>query len=186
MKLLALLASATLAGIALAAPAPAPGGPLADIAVQRIDGSVAMMKEWSGKVLLIVNVASECGYTGQYAGLEALHRKFKERGLVVMGFPCNQFGKQEPGSNAQIAEFCTKNFDVTFPMFAKVEVKGKGQHPLFARLTGKDSPHPGDIGWNFEKFLVGRDGKLLARFDAGEEPDSETLLKAVEAALKVK
>ncbi len=184
MKLLALLASTAFAGIAFAAPAA--GAPLADIAAQRIDGSKSTMKDYAGKVLLIVNVASECGYTGQYAGLETLHKLHKDRGLVVMGFPCNQFGKQEPGSNAEIAEFCSKNFSVTFPMFAKVEVKGKGQHPLFAQLTGKSSPHPGDIGWNFEKVLVGRDGKLIARYDAGEEPDSEVLVKAIEAALAAK
>jgi glutathione peroxidase len=136
--------------------------------------------------MLIVNVASKCGYTPQYKGLEALYKKYKDKGLVVLGFPCNQFGKQEPGTNEEIKEFCTSKFDVTFPMFDKVEVNGDNRHELYTALAGKDSPFPGDIKWNFNKFLVGKDGKIIKRFDSKVTPDSEELVKAVEAALAAK
>ena len=185
MKLLAFHALLAVGIVSLAA-APAPMNPLAKISLERLDGSRTSMADYAGKVLLIVNVASECGYTGQYAGLESLHAANKERGLVVMGFPCNQFGGQEPGSNAAIASFCKQNYGVSFPMFAKCEVNGENQHPLYRALIGKGTPMAGEIGWNFEKLLVGRDGRLIARYDAGEEPDSETLRKAIDAALAVK
>lgn len=155
--------------------------------VQDIAGKDATLKPHAGKVLLIVNTASKCGSTPQYAGLEALHKKFAARGFAVLGFPSNDFGEQEPASNSEIREFCTANYNVTFPLFAKSSVKsGPEQNPVFAALTGKSSPFPGEVGWNFAKFLVGRDGKLVKRFDTSVEPDDGDLLKSLEAALTVK
>jgi glutathione peroxidase len=118
--------------------------------------------------------------------LQALHEKFSAQGLAVLGFPCNQFGGQEPGSNAEIKKFCAANYRVTFPLFAKIEVNGANRHPLYAALAGKDSPVPGNVRWNFEKFLVGRDGKVLRRFAAGDEPDAPEFVAAIEAALAAK
>lgn len=161
-------------------------GSLYDLKVKDIDGKDVALSKYRGHVLLIVNVASKCGYTKQYAGLEALYRKYKDQGLVVMGFPCNQFGGQEPGSNETIKTFCSAEFDVTFPLFDKVEVNGSGRHPVYVALAGKDSPFPGDIRWNFNKFLVGKDGRILQRFDSKVTPDSETLTEAVTAALNAK
>ncbi len=152
-----------------------------DIAVKSIDGKETTLKAYAGKVLLIVNVASECGYTPQYAGLEALYEKMSGKGLVVLGFPCNDFGGQEPGSEAEIKTFCSLNYKVTFPMFAKVAIKGEGKHPLYAALQ---SATGGEVGWNFEKFLVGKDGKVLQRFGSDVEPDSPELMAGIEAALK--
>ncbi len=157
---------------------------LTAIPIKDIDGQETSLKTYAGKAILIVNVASKCGYTRQYAGLEALYRKYKDRGLVVLGIPSNDFGGQEPGTEAEIKEFCTKKFDVTFPMTAKVSVKGADQHPLYAALTGPDSPAPGPVKWNFGKFLISKDGKLLARWDSKTEPDDATLTAAIEAALK--
>ncbi|MEO6244302.1 MAG: glutathione peroxidase, partial [Opitutaceae bacterium] len=146
--------------------------PLHDLAVQDIDGKAATLAAFKGRVLLVVNVASECGYTSQYQALEALFTKYQSKGLSVLGFPCNQFGGQEPGSNAEIKKFCTTNYRVTFPLFAKIDVNGANRHPLYAALAGQGSPFPGNVKWNFEKFLVGRDGKVLARFPADTEPDA--------------
>ena len=161
--------------------------PLADIPLKDINGKDTSLKAYAGKVLLIVNVASQCGATPQYSGLEALHKEHGARGLVVLGFPCNDFGAQEPGSAADIKQFCSTNYKVTFPLFAKVRIsEGAEQHPLFAALTGKGSPLPGPVTWNFAKFLVGRDGKLAARFDTGTEPDDSALTKAIEKALAAK
>lgn len=154
---------------------------VSDITVKDIDGKDTAMKAYAGKVLLIVNVASECGYTPQYAGLQALHEKMSGKGLAVLGFPCNDFGGQEPGSEAQIKSFCTGNYKVTFPMFSKVAIKGDARHPLYAALQ---SAGGGEVGWNFEKFLVGKDGKVLKRFGSDVEPDSPELMAAIEAALK--
>jgi glutathione peroxidase len=159
---------------------------LLDIPLKDIDGKDTSLKQYQGKVLLIVNVASRCGFTPQYTGLEALHRKYKDQGFTVLGFPCNDFGAQEPGTNKEIKEFCSTNFDVTFPMFDKLHVKGAEQHPLYTALSGKDSPFPGDVKWNFGKFLVGADGRILARFDSKVAPDSTELVGAVEKALAVK
>jgi len=153
---------------------------VSNVTVKDIDGKDAALKTYAGKVLLIVNVASECGYTGQYAGLQALHEKMSAKGLAVLGFPCNDFGGQEPGSEAAIKTFCTQNFKVTFPMFSKVSVKGDAKHPLYAALQSS----AGEVGWNFEKFLVGKDGKVLKRFGSDVEPDSSELLAAIEEALK--
>jgi len=157
-----------------------------DIPVKDIDGKDATLKPYSGKVMLVVNVASKCGYTPQYAGLEALYKKYSAQGLVICGFPCNQFGGQEPGTAADIKQFCTSKYDVTFPMFDKLEVNGEHRHPLYISLAGKESPFPGNIKWNFTKFLIGRDGKILNRFESKVKPDAEEMTKAVEAALAAK
>ena len=157
-----------------------------DIPLKDINGKDTSLKEYKGKVLLIVNVASFCGNTPQYAGLENLYQKYKDKGFVVLGFPCNQFGKQEPGSNEEIKEFCSKKYNVTFPMFDKIDVKGENQHALYKELSGKDAPFPGDVGWNFGKFLVGRDGKILKRIDPRTKPESPEVVKAIEDALAAK
>jgi glutathione peroxidase len=146
---------------------------LYQLSARRIDGGTQSMKEYKGKVLLIVNVASGCGFTPQYAGLEVLWQKYGKRGLVVLGFPCNQFGGQEPGDEAAIGEFCSLTYDVTFPMFAKVDVNGKDTHPVFAFLK---AGAPGILGtegvkWNFTKFLVDREGKVLARYASALKPE---------------
>ena len=156
-----------------------------DFQVQDIDGRPVSLKGYQGKVLLIVNVASRCGFTYQYEGLEALYKEYAGRGLVVLGFPANDFLGQEPGSNEQIKEFCTLNYGVSFPMFAKIHVKGRDAHPLYRFLTdkGTNPRFAGGITWNFNKFLIGRDGEVLARFATKEEPGSEALRRAVERAL---
>ena len=160
--------------------------PLHDVTVKDIDGKPVKLDAYRGQVLLIVNVASECGYTSQYAGLQTLFDKYRARGLNVLGFPCNQFGGQEPGTNAEIKQFCSTKFSVKFPLFDKIDVNGPQRHPLYVVLAGKDSPFPGNVKWNFGKFLVGRDGKIIARYDAGVEPDDAELVRAVEAALAAK
>ena len=156
---------------------------LYDIPLRDIDGKSTSLGAYKGQVLLVVNVASKCGYTPQYKGLEALFRKYKSKGLQVLGFPCNDFGAQEPGTNEEIKAFCSSNYEVTFPMFDKLHVKGPEQHPLYAALTGKESKAPGDVKWNFNKFLIGRDGKLIQRFESKVAPDSPELSGAIEAAL---
>ena len=159
---------------------------LAFIPLKDINGKDTSLKDYKGKVLLVVNVASKCGYTPQYTGLEATHRKFKDKGFAVLGFPCNDFGAQEPGTNEEIKQFCSSKYDVTFPMFDKLHVKGAEQHPLYAALTGKDSPFPGDVKWNFGKFLISRDGKILKRWDSKAKPDGEEITQAIETALAAK
>jgi glutathione peroxidase len=154
-----------------------------DIPVKDIDGKATSLAPFKGRVLLVVNVASHCGYTPQYEQLQAGFEKYKDRGLTVVGFPCNQFAGQEPGTSAVIKQFCTDTYHVTFPLYEKIEVNGDGRHPLYALLAGKSSPFPGDIGWNFTKFLVGRDGRILARFDSAVKPDDPAVLKAIEGAL---
>jgi len=149
-----------------------------------INGQERELREFEGKPLLIVNTASKCGFTPQYEGLEELYEKYKDQGLVVLGFPCNQFGSQEPGSNTEIQQFCKKNYGVSFPMFSKIEVNGSGRHPLYKELAGEGSPFPGNIGWNFAKFLVGKDGKVMKRFEPSTDPESDEVVKAIEAALK--
>ncbi len=147
---------------------------LADIQVTTLDGAPQKIGDYAGKVLLIVNVASKCGFTPQYTGLEALQRRFGERGFDVLGFPCDQFGHQEPGDAEEIKSFCSLTYDVTFPMFAKIEVNGDGAHPLYRQLKKQA---PGLLGteaikWNFTKFLVGRDGKVLKRYAPTDKPES--------------
>lgn len=159
---------------------------LAEIPLKDINGKDTSLKAYQGKVLLIVNVASKCGYTKQYTPLEATYQKYKDQGLVVLGFPCNQFGGQEPGTNEDIKTFCSTTYKVTFPLFDKLDVKGPTQHPLYAALSGPSSPFPGDVKWNFGKFLVGRDGKIIKRWDSGAKPDSKEVTDAIEAALAAK
>lgn len=156
------------------------------IPVKDIELQATTLGAYKGKVLLVVNVASKCGLTPQYKGLEALYQKYKEQGLVVAGFPCNQFGAQEPGTNDQIKEFCSTKYKVTFPMFDKIEVNGPNRHPLYVALAGKDSEFAGDIKWNFTKFLISRDGKLLKRFDSRVAPEAPEVVAAIEAALAAK
>ncbi len=156
------------------------------IPLRDIDGAETSLKPYAGKALLVVNVASQCGFTPQYEGLEALWRKYKDAGLVVLGFPANDFGSQEPGTEAEIKKFCSSRFDVSFPMFSKLHVKGPEQHPLYAELTGPASPAPGPVKWNFGKFLIGRDGKVIARFDSDVAPDSAKLTGAIEKVLAAK
>jgi len=147
-----------------------------------IDGSACDLSQYKGKVVLIVNVASRCGYTGQYAGLQKLYDAYKDKGLVVLGFPANEFGAQEPGSDAEIAQFCSTKYGVTFPMFSKIVVKGSGIAPLYKALTETANP-AGDVKWNFEKFLIGRDGAIIGRYKSGVGPDDATLKAAIEAEL---
>jgi len=154
-----------------------------NISLTDIDGKSTSLKAYKGKVLLIVNVASRCGYTPQYAGLEALQEKYKDQGFTVLGVPCNQFGGQEPGTNEEIKQFCSSKYQVTFPLSDKIEVNGPNRHPLYALLAGGGSPFPGDIKWNFSKFLIGRDGKILKRFESKVKPDSAELTQAVESAI---
>lgn len=159
---------------------------LYDIPLKTIDGKETSLKAYKGKVLLVVNVASKCGLTPQYAALEALHRKFESRGFVVLGFPCNDFAGQEPGTNEEIKQFCSANYDVTFPVFDKLHVKGPERHPLYTALAGPKSPFPGDVQWNFGKFLISKDGQILKRFEPRTTPDSLDVVKAIEAALAAK
>jgi glutathione peroxidase len=156
-----------------------------DFKVKDITGTEVSLTQFSGRVLLLVNVASKCGNTPQYKGLEELYERYKGRGLEILGFPANNFLHQEPGTDAEIREFCTLTYGVTFPMFSKISVKGKDIHPLFRFLTGKDTNpgFDGDIGWNFAKFLVGRDGKVIGRFDPKKQPLDPEVVGAIEKAL---
>lgn len=155
-----------------------------DFTAKSIDGTEVEMKDYAGKVLFIVNVASQCGSTGQYAGMQALYEVLKDSDFVVMGFPSNDFGAQEPGSDGEIKEFCQVNYGVTFPMFAKTSVSGDSQIPLFRYLTEAENPDgAGPIGWNFEKILVGKDGKVLRRFKSFHEPDDPEVIEAIKKAL---
>ena len=155
-----------------------------DFKLETLDGQPVDMAKYKGKVLLIVNTASKCGYTPQYAGLQAISEKYKAQGLEVLGFPANNFGGQEPGSAEEIGAFCQKNFGVTFDLFAKSSVKGDDKSPFFAYLTETANPDKtGEIGWNFEKFLVSRDGALVNRYKSAVKPDSEELTGAIEAQL---
>ena len=153
---------------------------LYDFTLNTLEGKPQPLAAYKGKVVLAVNVASECGYTPQYAGLQKLYAEQKARGLVVLGFPCNQFGGQEPGNAAQIESFCQKNYGVTFPLFEKLEVKGAGKAPLYQFLTAKH----GEPAWNFHKYLVGKDGQVIQAFGSKVAPDSPELKAAIEAALK--
>ncbi len=150
-----------------------------------IDGNERTLSEFSGKVLLIVNVASKCGFTPQYKNLQVLYTRFKDRGFEVLGFPSNDFMRQEPGTEAEIKSFCSLTYGVTFPMFSKISVKGKTIHPLYAFLTDKaTNPHfPGRITWNFNKFLLDRKGNLVARFDSKDDPLGDKVPRLVEGAL---
>ncbi len=182
MKIIVILCSLMLSQIVFAQSKTS----LYEIALKDINDKDASLKDYQGKVLLVVNVASHCGLTPQYQALEAIHRKYKAKGFTVLGFPCNDFGAQEPGTAGEIKKFCSEKYDVTFPLFAKLHVKGSEQHPLYAALTGQESPFPGDIKWNFGKFLVGKDGKILKRFEPPTKPDAPEVIEAIEAALAAK
>jgi glutathione peroxidase len=161
-------------------------GSIQTIPLKDIDGKETSLNAYKGKVLLIVNVASKCGLTPQYQALEAVSEKYKAKGLVVLGFPCNQFAGQEPGTNEEIKQFCSSKYNVTFPLFDKIEVNGPNRHPLYTALAGKESPYPGDIKWNFSKFLIGRNGEILKRFEPKTTPDSPEVIEAIETALAAK
>jgi len=149
-----------------------------------IDGKETSLRKFKDNVILIVNTASECGYTPQYEGLQSLYETYKGGDFVVLGFPANNFGGQEPGTDKEIKKFCKVNYEVNFPMFSKISVKGKDQHPLFTYLTTIENPDfTGEIKWNFEKFLIGKDGKLIHRFRSAEKPENNNIIKAIENAL---
>lgn len=159
---------------------------LSDIPLKDIDGKSTSLKAYEGKVLMLVNVASKCGNTKQYKQLEEVYNKYKDQGLVILGFPCNDFGAQEPGTNEEIKTFCSTKYTVSFPLFDKLHVKGPEQHPLYEELTGKKGAFPGDVKWNFGKFLVGRDGKPIMRIEPKTLPDDPSVTKAIEEALAKK
>lgn len=152
-----------------------------DFTMNSIDGTPVALSTFRGKVTLIVNVASRCGYTPQYAALESVYEKYRDRGFVIAGFPANNFGEQEPGTNAEIKQFCSAKYNVKFPMFSKISVKGSDEDPLYKFLTATGG---GDIQWNFTKFLVDRDGKIVNRFESAVTPDSPEVVAAIEKALK--
>ncbi|MFJ4485156.1 glutathione peroxidase [Streptomyces longwoodensis] len=156
-----------------------------DVRIGALKGGNAELSQYDGKVVLVVNVASKCGLTPQYTALERIHEQYADRGFTVLGVPCNQFLGQEPGSAEEIAEFCSATYGVTFPLTEKVDVNGEDRHPLYARLVdvADAEGHTGDIRWNFEKFLVGRDGRVVARFSPQTEPDAPEVLAAIEAQL---
>ena len=156
-----------------------------DTEIGALDGSPAALGDYEGQALLIVNVASQCGLTPQYTGLQQLHDEYGDKGFAVLGFPCNQFGAQEPGTPDEIAEFCETSYGVTFPLFEKIEVNGEGRHPVYTDLVGTpdEKGQAGDITWNFEKFLLDGDGRVVARFSPGVEPDDDAIVQAVEALL---
>ncbi len=156
-----------------------------DFTMKNIDGKDVPLSKYKGKVVLIVNVASRCGFTPQYKDLEALYRRYKERGFVILGFPANNFGSQEPGTNAEIKEFCSTTFGVTFDMFSKISVKGDDEHPLYRFITSKntDPQFAGDIQWNFQKYLVSRDGKIVGKFLSAVKPLSEEVTGSIEREL---
>jgi glutathione peroxidase len=155
---------------------------ISDIVVKTINGQEKQFNDYAGKVLLIVNVASYCGYTSQYDGLEKLNQQYQEAGLRVLGFPCNDFGAQEPGTNEEIAKFCTNQYNVTFELFDKVHAKGSQQHPLYERLTKAIEP-TSPVAWNFEKFLVNKQGEVVARFNSSIHPSSPELITTIENEL---
>ncbi len=177
-KITALVAVGTLAA------ASAFASSLQDIPFKDAKGQDTSLKAYAGKVVLVVNVASKCGNTPQYAGLEALQKRFGDQGFTVLGFPCNDFGGQEPGTIAEIQTFCTLTYKVTFPLMDKVHVKGEEQAPLYKALSGPEAKFPGDTKWNFGKFLISRDGEVLARFEPKTQPESPEVVAAIEAALK--
>jgi glutathione peroxidase len=189
MKLMvSLICSLMAAQIVTAGPTPSiqdvPNIPLNDI-----HDKPTSLKAYSGKVILLVNVASKCGNTPQYAGLEAMYDKYKDKGFVIIGVPCNDFAGQEPGTADEIVKFCTETYNVAFPLMAKIHVKGPEQHPLYAALTSKEAAVPGatgDIDWNFAKFVIGRDGKVIKRFKSSVKPENADLVATVETAIAAK
>lgn len=187
---LALLPAACLlvAALPAASAPPRPAGSPLDFTVKTIDGQDASLSVYKGKVLLIVNSASQCGYTPQYKGLEEIYGKYKDQGFEVLAFPANEFGAQEPGTNEEIKAFCTGRYKTTFPLFSKIVVKGEGIHPLYQFLTSAETnpKFAGDIPWNFTKFLVDRDGQVIGRFEPKDEPTAPKVTQAIESALAAK
>ena len=156
---------------------------ISDITVTDMNGKDVHLSDYKGKVLLIVNVASECGFTPQYEGLEKIYKKYKDNGFEILGFPCNQFGGQEPGTNEEIKNFCSSKYGVTFKLFNKIEVNGKNRSPLYARLEDNTNTEQGDIKWNFEKFLISKNGDIVARFRSAVTPESAEITGAIEKEL---
>lgn len=154
-----------------------------EFSVKDINGKDVNLSEYKGKVLLIVNVASKCGYTRQYSGLQKIYDKYKDKGFEILAFPCNDFGGQEPGTNEEIVEFCSTNFNVTFPLFDKIKVLGEDKNPLYKMLTNNSNVEKGDINWNFEKFLISKEGEVIARYKSSVEPESNAVTKAIEQEL---
>ncbi|MBA4182170.1 MAG: glutathione peroxidase [Anaerolinea sp.] len=175
-----LFPAAALVLIAMSTHAPAANS-VHEFQMKSIDGKPVSLAEYKGKVVLFVNVASRCGYTPQYGGLESLYKKYRDQGFVIVGVPANNFGGQEPGTDEEIRQFCTRTYSVTFPMLSKVSVKGADMAPLYAYLTGAKG---GDVKWNFTKFLVGKDGKVIDRFEPGVAPETPELSAAIQKALK--
>ena len=157
---------------------------ISKIHVKDIDGKDVNLSDYKGKVLLIVNVASYCGYTKQYAGLEELYKKYKGQGFEILAFPCNQFGEQEPGTNEEIKNFCSSKFDVTFKLFDKIDVNGKNQSPLYSILTDNEVTGKADVKWNFEKFLIDKNGNVISRYLSKVTPESDELIYAIEKEIK--
>jgi glutathione peroxidase len=182
-----LLAGVVAACVATASGEEKPAGPLGH-RMKSITGQDVNLADYKGKVILMVNVASECGLTPQYEELQAIYEKYQAKGLVVLGFPCNQFGKQEPGTESEIAKFCSENYKVKFPLFAKIEVNGQGAAPLYKYLTALETKPQGKgkISWNFEKFVVGKNGEVVARFAPRTEPDAPEVVAVIEAELAKK
>ena len=183
------IASLFAAGLAAQAVSAGNVPPIQNIPLDDINGKPASLKDYAGKVILLVNVASFCGNTPQYKGLEAMYEKYKDKGFVIIGVPCNDFAGQEPGTAEEIKAFCTEKYSVTFPLMAKIHVKGPEQHPLYAALTSKDAAIPGavgDIDWNFAKFVIGRDGQPVKRFASKVQPDAPDLVQTIETALAAK
>jgi len=185
---IALIATFGAGNLLAAATPPKKAKTIYDFTVKDIDGNDVKLKKYKGKVALVVNVASKCGYTPQYEGLQAIYEKYKAQGFVVLGFPANNFKNQESGTNAEIKEFCESKYKVTFPMFAKISVLGEDQEPLYKYLTSKETnpQYAGDITWNFNKFLVDKNGKILARFTSKDTPQGEAVTQAIEKALAQK
>lgn len=179
-----LIVLAMLTGLTLRA-GDAPAKSIYDFEMKNIDGQTVALSTFKGKVVLVVNVASKCGLTPQYTGLQKIYRKYEKKGFVILGFPANNFLKQEPGTDAEIKEFCSATYGVEFPMFSKISVKGEDMHPLYKFLTIEETNpgFSGDIRWNFDKFLFGRDGKPVARFHPKAKPESDELIKAIEKLL---
>jgi glutathione peroxidase len=155
-----------------------------DIIVFDTEGNQVNLSDYSGKVLLIVNVASECGYTPQYAGLQEIYEEYNPKGFEILAFPCNDFGEQEPGTNEQIKNFCTANYGVTFKLFDKIKILGREKSPLYEKLINNSVTEKGDVKWNFEKFLISKEGKIVARYRTKAEPTSEEIISAIERELK--
>ena len=175
------------AALSAAVPSPDAAKPaaagLVAIPFKTITGKDTSLADYKGKVVLVVNTASKCGLTPQYEALEALQQKYAAKGFTVIGFPCNDFNGQEPGTVEEIQQFCKSKYSVTFPLMDKIHVKGAEQHPLYTALTGKDGAFPGDVKWNFGKFLIGKDGKAIARFEPAQKPDAPEIIAAIDKAL---